>query len=607
MSYYRTFKTQVQNNSSSDRTAIIKSKTIYSECTDRANNGGTYIKNTKKDGTGKPMGTYNGGIYISPSKCLIGAQSYDSLLSVTKGKYLTTPPQAPLENNTFDIWYSQFSVTDYTNPDLTPVVIEAVQGSDINNKQYYDCSLSSSCDLVDYNNNSINPQLIIDPENEIFYNTAIGPTSSCFAKNERSYLQYVDISGNSNIAHNYQRCNQLQGFTYPNKFQFNCENSQPPPWNYELYIPIDIAYRITYGYYYNNSNPTKFNFTIEPNTQNTYENIYIEKKNNNDIDAKIFVYENQQKKYISFYSNDSTTVELSSSNFSDYPNDATYFTSKKVINNNGENFTSESNEGRYYLISGEYYLVIDSSKKLSLYKQTALDNGIITNWYINIGNPNPQPDDNNEYLQTNVPFTKKRTSEYSNNTKTIKDDCVVLDSNNRLTYGNSTNNQFVLLDVNNRSEVKNIKYGDQLYLALKDDNLNTSNPTIVYNGEGADDDKTLKVDSLDNIITMSSDPNKDINYMYYIYPNAEDYTQDNIDNPSDDHKPNTFKYGIEIQKTDSFCLAVDSWYVGPFGKGDGHVCGAFGCRSLQEKNIDGINVVYANHGGFSISLFQASY
>ena len=238
MSYYRTFKMPTNKNNSSDRIEKLKAKTIYSECVDRANNGngGLYYKNSRTDGSGKPMGTYRGNVYISDDKCLVGADSYESLLSVSKGKYLTTPPPSDLESNTSDLWYSQFAITTYDNTNM-PDVILPYQGSSTSNEIIYDCSYNSSCSLVDYVDPSYNANFVVDPSYQIFYKDdyGSGPTHSCYIRNERAYLQYVDISGNSNLAHNFQRLNELQGFTYPAKFPFNCDNALPPPWNYDAY------------------------------------------------------------------------------------------------------------------------------------------------------------------------------------------------------------------------------------------------------------------------------------------------------------------------------------------------------------------------------------
>jgi hypothetical protein len=244
MSYYRTFKTPVDKNNSSDRISKLKAKTIYNECVDRANAGGIYHKNSRPDGSGKYMGTYRGNVYISSeNKCLVGADSYDTLLSVSKGHYLSTPPQANLEMNTGDLWYGQFAITKYNNidPSQSPVVVP-YQGADASksNKITYDCNDISSCPLVDYDNPDINANFVIDPSYNIFYSSKddIGPTNSCYIRNEYAYFQYVDISGNSNLAHNYQRFNELQGFRYPAKFQFNCINAEAPPWNYDKFIAI---------------------------------------------------------------------------------------------------------------------------------------------------------------------------------------------------------------------------------------------------------------------------------------------------------------------------------------------------------------------------------
>ena len=92
--------------------------------------------------------------------------------------------------------------------------------------------------LMTFEDLSINANFVIDPSYQIFYDFQTGPTESCYIRNEQAYWQYVDVSGNSNLAHNYQRFNELHGFQYPAKFQFNCINAEDPPWNYDNFILI---------------------------------------------------------------------------------------------------------------------------------------------------------------------------------------------------------------------------------------------------------------------------------------------------------------------------------------------------------------------------------
>ena len=135
MSYNRTFKTPQQNNFASDYISKKKAKTVYADCVNKAKNGRRknintsellYHKNTRPDFSGKSMGIYRGDVWVSKNECLIGAHSYDALLTVTKGKWLETPPASPLVNSTGDLWYGQFAVGDYR---YAPPLVTAWQGS----------------------------------------------------------------------------------------------------------------------------------------------------------------------------------------------------------------------------------------------------------------------------------------------------------------------------------------------------------------------------------------------------------------------------------------------------------------------------------------------
>lgn len=257
MSYYRPFELPQKNLSSNDRIQYLKAKTLYTECVSVSKNNGTSYqhKNSRIDGSGRNLGTYQGPIIIE-NNCLKAASSYESLLSVSKGKYLSAPPPINLIRSTGALWYSQFSFADYRDIDI-PIVIPW-QGSDENNKVIYNCN-STECQIIkfdianeieEYANdpdmnlqsseidlNNVSPQ--IDPEYFYFFGGGpgvIGPTGSCYIKNENSYLDYVRFYGVTNIARNYQRYNLLYGFSYPHKFEFNCLNANQRPWNYSVGI-----------------------------------------------------------------------------------------------------------------------------------------------------------------------------------------------------------------------------------------------------------------------------------------------------------------------------------------------------------------------------------
>lgn len=101
MANNRCFSNDTDKIDSSIYTSRKKDRTIYRASRDLANNNGVYHKNTRTDQTGQNKGTYVGDIYVSHdgTKCLTGANSYDSLLSVTKGKYLDNPRGTDLYND----------------------------------------------------------------------------------------------------------------------------------------------------------------------------------------------------------------------------------------------------------------------------------------------------------------------------------------------------------------------------------------------------------------------------------------------------------------------------------------------------------------------------
>ena len=90
MAYRNVFKKPNDNISSSDYIERKKAKSIFKGAIDLAKNDGILHKQTT---TGQNKGSYIGDIYASSSgsKCLVGANSYESLLSVTKGSHLINP------------------------------------------------------------------------------------------------------------------------------------------------------------------------------------------------------------------------------------------------------------------------------------------------------------------------------------------------------------------------------------------------------------------------------------------------------------------------------------------------------------------------------------
>ena len=109
MAHFKCFSNESDKINSGIYTSRKKARAIYRSSRDLANNGGVYHKSTN----GQNRGTYVGDVKISQdgSKCLIGASSYDSLLTVTQGKYLESPDSFDLRTNS-DIWTGNLYVLD---------------------------------------------------------------------------------------------------------------------------------------------------------------------------------------------------------------------------------------------------------------------------------------------------------------------------------------------------------------------------------------------------------------------------------------------------------------------------------------------------------------
>ena len=109
MAHFKCFSNESDKINSGIYTSRKKARAIYMSSRDLANNGGVYHKSTN----GQNRGTYVGDVKISQdgSKCLIGASSYDSLLTVTQGKYLESPDSFDLRTNS-DIWTGNLYVLD---------------------------------------------------------------------------------------------------------------------------------------------------------------------------------------------------------------------------------------------------------------------------------------------------------------------------------------------------------------------------------------------------------------------------------------------------------------------------------------------------------------
>jgi len=154
---------------SSDRTAHLKSKTKYAAAVNLAKNGGVLAKK-------------NGSTYVGPvqttTAVLTSTASYADLLDVTKGKYLLTPPPssnltASFQPTTGDVFYGNFTVTDYSKVPVTMLGYPAVNTAAVPNTYVYPTQLvkTEPADISD----GTTPEefnyanIVVDPEYRLFY------------------------------------------------------------------------------------------------------------------------------------------------------------------------------------------------------------------------------------------------------------------------------------------------------------------------------------------------------------------------------------------------------------------------------------------------------
>jgi hypothetical protein len=219
MAHRRCFSNESDKINSGIYTSRKKARTIYRGGVDLAKNNGVYHKSTN----GKPNGTYVGDVKVSQngSKCLNGATSYETLLSVTQGKYLESPGTVDLRTIS-DIWTGNIYVRDMSGSGL--YTIDASAGGTPNTFTYPPSSIINGVYPTPLNGNG---GLIVDPCFNVFYPTSTSSNSgSCYLKDERAYqkdLNYIDFSNNKNWLKSYiENSNGYTGsFSYPQKFVFN--------------------------------------------------------------------------------------------------------------------------------------------------------------------------------------------------------------------------------------------------------------------------------------------------------------------------------------------------------------------------------------------------
>ena len=219
MAHQKCFGSVSDNLNSGDYISRKKAKTIYKNAVNLANQGGVSHKKTP---SGQNKGTYVGNIYIGKDKCLVGAKDYDSLLSVTNGKYLVNPSTLDIRSKQ-DLWTGSIYAMDMSG---VTSIIAYPDGS--GNTFIYPPHITAN---QTYPNN-IPPSdqgLIVDPSYNIFYKEDVTQSARgvCYLKNERAYKQYLKcLPYTQAIAKTYLEVSNgyIGEYFYPKKFSFHCRN-----------------------------------------------------------------------------------------------------------------------------------------------------------------------------------------------------------------------------------------------------------------------------------------------------------------------------------------------------------------------------------------------
>ena len=224
MAYRNCFKKPNDNLNSGQYISRKKSRTIFKASVDLANNGGVYHKKTE---SGQNMGTYVGDVNISRDgkKCLIGATSYDTLLSVTNGKYLEQPTTFDFPDSE-DLWTGSIYKIDLSG---VVSIISYPDGS-ANTFSYPPFILANQ--IYPKLNPPSDQGLIVDPCYNLFYPNDIGTDrndhSECYVNDERAYEQYRTlIPLTETYVKNYIGAKNgfVGNYYYPAPFTFDCCNN----------------------------------------------------------------------------------------------------------------------------------------------------------------------------------------------------------------------------------------------------------------------------------------------------------------------------------------------------------------------------------------------
>jgi|TARA_B110000037_G_C17091502_1_gene494185 hypothetical protein len=253
MAHRNCFERPNEKLSAGDYLSRKKSKQLYKASVNLAQYGGVYQKNTSIGGIGRyakkkgnrSNGTYVGDIYIGNGQtvstpagglpqtngdskgCLIGAKSYEALLSVTTGKYLVDPINFDFRRDQ-SIWVGSLYQMDMCG---TQTIVSnpqwPVKDSSTNTFKY---PLGSSQNQVLPDASNSNVGLIVDYSYNIFYPTNLTQSNRglCYLKNERAWKQWIKcLPYTRKEAELYFGAagGYMGDFNYPKKFHFDCNES----------------------------------------------------------------------------------------------------------------------------------------------------------------------------------------------------------------------------------------------------------------------------------------------------------------------------------------------------------------------------------------------
>ncbi len=229
MAHIKCFTNVADDINSGEYISRKKAKTIYKNGVNLARQpiSGIYYKKSK---TGQQKGKYTSDVYISNNSnskgCLIGAKNYDTLLSVTKGKYLTNPLNIDLREKQA-LWTGSLYEMDMNG---TAVISKNPQWPDISYNTFNYPPSSSSNQIYPDSSMNMNIGPVIDMSYNIFYplNITESNTNTCYLKNERAwkqYLTYLPYNDTQALTYYNSHNGYIGDFNYPSKFSFDCSQN----------------------------------------------------------------------------------------------------------------------------------------------------------------------------------------------------------------------------------------------------------------------------------------------------------------------------------------------------------------------------------------------